>query len=74
VTEIAAVPAGKKRQWVKCKTCDRVFYYDYTPYGLSNPYMESACGHAHGFGRDFLATVKLLAADDAAAHFAGGGK
>lgn len=36
---------GEKRQWVKCRTCGTVAYYDYIPYGLSNPIMVLGCGH-----------------------------
>lgn len=36
---------GKNRQWVKCKECGNVAYYDYVPYSLSNPIMIPPCGH-----------------------------
>lgn len=37
--------SGYKRQWLKCKACGRVQYYDYVPYSLSNPVMTTVCGH-----------------------------
>ncbi|CAB4185665.1 hypothetical protein UFOVP1492_16 [uncultured Caudovirales phage] len=37
--------AGYARQWLECKECQRLQYYDYVPYSLSNPSNTSACGH-----------------------------
>ena len=34
-----------QRQWLKCRTCGRVMYYDYLPYSLSTPIMTTSCGH-----------------------------
>jgi hypothetical protein len=42
---IPPVPFGKERQWLKCKKCGNVVYYDYVPYSLSNPIMWLPCGH-----------------------------
>lgn len=36
---------GCKRQWVCCKHCSWVGYYDYVPYSLSNPIMTLGCSH-----------------------------
>ena len=36
---------GYKRQWVRCKECGRVTYYDYVPFSLANPVMTLPCGH-----------------------------
>jgi hypothetical protein len=42
---------GMKRQWVRCKECSNVAFYDYLPYSLSNPVMTAPCGH--GLGQRF---------------------
>lgn len=39
------VPAGHKRQWLRCRTCHDVAYYDYVPYSFSNPITSMPCGH-----------------------------
>ena len=43
--DIPKVPKGMERQWVKCKKCGEVSYYDYIPYGLANPIMVLPCNH-----------------------------
>ena len=70
---IPPVPKGMKRQWVRCKDkkCKRVFYYDYVPYGISNPIMTMPCGH--GIGAGFNNAVVRISADEAAAYFANQG-
>lgn len=37
---------GFKRQWLQCRECSRVYFYDYVPYGLSNPLRWLPCGHS----------------------------
>ena len=39
------VADGYERQWVRCKTCKRIAYYDYVPYSLSTPIHVMPCGH-----------------------------
>jgi hypothetical protein len=41
----AAPWPGYKRQWVQCRQCGRVAFYDFVPYSLSNPLMTLPCGH-----------------------------
>ena len=36
---------GYKRQWLRCRQCFRMQFYDYVPYSLSNPIMTTICGH-----------------------------
>lgn len=43
--EIPALARGYKRQWLRCRTCGHVQFYDYVPYSLSNPIRTTACGH-----------------------------
>lgn len=31
------------RQWIRCRICWTVKYYDYTPYGLSSPIRIATC-------------------------------
>lgn len=42
---IKAPVRGYKRQYVRCKECKNVAYYDYIPFSLSNPVMTQPCGH-----------------------------
>ena len=49
---------GYKRQWIACKQCGRVSYYDYVPYSLSNPVMTLPCGH--GAALRFLDSIYKL--------------
>jgi len=63
MASIEPVRAGYKRQWVECKTCGNVAYYDYLPYSLSNPVQSLPCGHDVG-GR-FHDAVKSISADEA---------
>jgi hypothetical protein len=35
----------ERRQWVRCKRCGWVGYYDYTPHSFSNPIMALGCIH-----------------------------
>ena len=51
---------GYKRVYDQCKTCERIYYRDFVPYSLSNPCMELPCGHASGFGSDYLAGVRQV--------------
>lgn len=36
---------GYDRQWIQCKECSWVGYYDYIPYSLATPIMSMKCGH-----------------------------
>lgn len=42
---VPGVRKGYQRQWLRCRTCGNVAYYDYLPYSLSNPIMTTPCGH-----------------------------
>jgi len=35
---------GMARQWVRCRRCDWVGYYDYVPFSLSRPILTMGCG------------------------------
>ncbi len=61
--KIPAIAKGCKRQWVKCKECGKVYWYDYVPFSLSQPIMEMPCGH--GLGQDFRDTVDYITPDEA---------
>lgn len=43
------VGSGKKRQFVKCKECGELSYYDFIPYSLSMPIISTNCGHDFRF-------------------------
>jgi len=34
---------GLGRQWVRCRKCDWIGYYDYVPYGLDRPILTMGC-------------------------------
>lgn len=34
---------GLERQWVRCRKCDWIGYYDYVPYGLSRSILTMGC-------------------------------
>lgn len=34
---------GLKRQWVRCRECDWIGYYDYVPYGLVRSILTMGC-------------------------------
>jgi len=56
---------GYERQWLKCRTCGHLQYYDYIPYSLSNPIMTTACGHGSGerdYGCDRISEDKARSA------------
>lgn len=48
-TNIPPIPVGKNRQWLECKECGLVAYYDFIPYGLSSPITWTTCGHSTGY-------------------------
>lgn len=58
---------GYKRQWVRCKKCGRIAYYDYVPYSLSNPVMIMPCGHTPAMR--FRESVDFITEDEALAKF-----
>ena len=60
--KIPKIPVGYKRQWVKCRQCGNVAYYDYVPFSLSNPITTAPCGHGVGW---FKETHKGISADEA---------
>lgn len=43
---------GEKRQWVQCRKCRAVAYYDFVPYSLSSGIMTLGCGHSPIGSRD----------------------
>lgn len=55
--------SGMRRQWVRCRECGWVGYYDYTPYSLSSPVMTLGCGH--GTTIRFSEAVEYITATDA---------
>jgi hypothetical protein len=63
-----AIPAplsGYKRQWLRCRTCQCVQYYDYVPYSLSDPIHLTRCGHgiaARDLGCDDISADEALVA------------
>lgn len=54
---------GKCRQWVQCRKCGWVGYYDYVPYGLVNPPLWLGCGH--GIGQCLDEAAKYITAKQA---------
>lgn len=54
-----------KRQWVRCKQCGRVAYYDYIPYSFSNPVRTMPCGHEAALR--FSEAVECITATEAEA-------
>lgn len=54
---------GYKRQWVKCRECGQVAYYDYIPFSLANPVMTLPCGH--GSAQRFYDAVKDITLEQA---------
>lgn len=60
---IPEIPKGHNRQWVKCPTCEKAYYYDYVPYSLSTPIMTLPCHHR------FEDTIRI-SADEAVIIFA----
>jgi hypothetical protein len=54
---------GKKRQWLKCRTCQGVSFYDYTPYSLENPIRTQPCSHgvtARDMGADGITSEEAM--------------
>ncbi|NID14345.1 hypothetical protein [Luteibacter yeojuensis] len=43
--KIPAVISGYKRQWVECRECKAVAYYDFIPYSLSSHLATMPCHH-----------------------------
>jgi hypothetical protein len=54
---------GQVRQWVQCKECGKVWYYDYTPYGISSSWV-SGCHFSLGGGMGFD-KIRQITADEA---------
>lgn len=65
MSAVSPIPKGHKRQWLKCRTCATVAYYDYVPYSLSNPIMWMPCGHGlteRDMGADSISADEALIA------------
>lgn len=62
---IEEIPVGHERQWVKCKTCGNVAYYDFVPYTLSSPIMTLPCGHDTYGTNKKLENAERISADEA---------
>jgi hypothetical protein len=63
--KIDTVRENHKRQWVRCRTCGAVAYYDYVPYSLSNPLSWLPCHHGVGerdMGADRITADEALCA------------
>ena len=45
---IPKVSDGNKRDWIKCKKCGEVYFYDYLPFGIGTPITWLKCGHDFG--------------------------
>jgi hypothetical protein len=45
VYRVPPLSPGQNRQWLQCRRCKAVYWYDYTSYGLSNPIRWTSCGH-----------------------------
>ncbi len=63
MTKIPPVMKGYNRQWLKCRTCANVAYYDYVPYSLSNPIRWTPCGHGYAerdLGSDLITADEAL--------------
>lgn len=43
--KIPPVAKGYQRQWIRCRTCGVVMFYDFVPFSLSNPIRTTTCGH-----------------------------
>lgn len=61
---------GHARQWLRCRTCRLVQYYDYKPYSFSTPVRWSKCGH--GLSERNLGCDNISAADALAGLLADG--
>lgn len=62
---IPALRQNYKRQWLRCRTCERVQFYDYLPYSLSAGIMTTACGHGiadRDLGCDTISADEALVA------------
>lgn len=62
---IQPILRGYKRQWLRCRRCKRVQFYDYKPFSLSNPIMTTACGHGaaeRDMGCDRISDEEAMAA------------
>lgn len=46
--KLPALAQGYKRDWLRCKKCREVFYFDFLPRSLSNPITWLPCGHGLG--------------------------
>ena len=66
---IPPIKSGRKRKWVKCKTCGGVAYYDYTPYSMSNPILTLPCHH--GVGQSMRDSAYYISADVAIIEITG---
>ena len=60
VEKLPPLRGNTKREFVACKTCARVSYYDYVPYSFSTAIMMLPCGH--GLTERFRDTVETITA------------
>jgi len=45
---VEPIKAGHARQWLQCRTCQKVSYYDFVPFSNSVPIRITPCGHSIG--------------------------
>ncbi len=57
---------GYERQWVECKRCKQVSYYDFVPYSIGNPIKILPCGH--NVTQMWNDSVNNISADEAIAQ------
>ena len=58
VDKAGPIASGYNRQWVRCKQCGDIAYYDYVPYSLSDPIRCLPC--CHGAGQRFEDSVDRI--------------
>lgn len=63
VERVPVAKLGWNRQWIRCKKCRNVVYYDYFPGTLSNPIRMLPCGHGLGIRLDVA--VDFISAEQA---------
>lgn len=52
--DVPPIPEGYKRNWLWCRKCDEISYYDYVPYDTEMPSFHTTCGH------DFFSDLEYL--------------
>ncbi len=61
MSKAAPIPKNHKRQWLRCRECSCVAYYDYVPFSLSNPISWMPCNH--GVGQKDMGADRITAAE-----------